>query len=78
MDILVADLALEKEAAAWKRRSKKARLKDRNTRTKKTQPDDDAGFHFIAYVPVRGTVWKLDGLQRQPTNLGRKLHHESC
>lgn len=32
--------------------------------------EDDAGFHFIAFVPVQGKVWKLDGLERQPQNLG--------
>lgn len=35
-----------------------------------TNEDDDA-FHYVAYVPVRGDVWKFDGLLKQPTNLGK-------
>ena len=31
---------------------------------------DDAAFHFIAYVPINGKVWKLDGLNRQPEKVG--------
>lgn len=34
---------------------------------------EEAGFHFDAFVPVDGQVWRLDGLERQPQCLG-----ESC
>ena len=58
--MLNGDLQLKNDATAKK--------KGRTT----TQDDDDsdAGFHFIAFVPVDGKVWKLDGLERQPQNLG--------
>jgi ubiquitin carboxyl-terminal hydrolase L5 len=60
MDIFNSDLQLKNEATR---------------RTPKTQKDDDsssseAGFHFIAFVPARGRVWKFDGLERQPQDLG--------
>nr|POE99329.1 putative ubiquitin carboxyl-terminal hydrolase ubh-4 [Quercus suber] len=32
---------------------------------------DEEGFHFIAYMPINGNVWKLDGLDRFPEDLGR-------
>ncbi len=59
MDMLHADLALSNEANA-KRSKQKASVDD----------EDEAGYHFIAFVPIQGCVWKLDGLERQPTSLG--------
>jgi hypothetical protein len=38
---------------------------------KKKVTEDEAAFHFIAYVPVNGVVWRCDGLQHQPRNLGK-------
>lgn len=32
--------------------------------------DSEETFHFIAYVPVDGMLWELDGLRRQPVRLG--------
>ena len=67
MDILNADLVLFRDMEKWGK-AKKYRRK----RVVKRQKDDEnePGFHFIAYVPIDGAVWKLDGLQRQPDNLG--------
>ncbi|KAF5009304.1 hypothetical protein F66182_15575, partial [Fusarium sp. NRRL 66182] len=30
---------------------------------------NEAAFHFIAFVPALGRVWKFDGLERQPQDL---------
>lgn len=38
---------------------------------KGTIDESDAGYHFIAYVPVGDSLWKLDGLERQPEKLGK-------
>lgn len=32
--------------------------------------EEDEGFHFMSYLPINGEVWKLDGLDRFPQNLG--------
>ncbi|KAJ5154128.1 uncharacterized protein N7500_009567 [Penicillium coprophilum] len=57
MDILNSDLQLKTEAT---------------TRKKKGQAveESDATFHFIAFMPVMGQLWKFDGLERQPRALG--------
>lgn len=33
-------------------------------------PSDDSAFHFIAYMPIEDKVWKLDGMDRSPQQLG--------
>lgn len=61
MDILNSDLQLKNEATSRKPRS---------TKSSHDYADNDAGFHFIAFVPAMGKVWKFDGLERQPQALG--------
>ena len=63
MDMLNADLQLKDDATSSKKRRKNAEPSEQG----------EAGFHFIAYVPVRDQLWKLDGLQRQPQNLGEEV-----
>jgi hypothetical protein len=65
LDMLNADLALSNDARAKKSRKKSDSLKNIE------EEQDQAGFHFIAFVPIQGCVWKLDGLERQPMNLGK-------
>lgn len=59
--MLNSDLQLKNEAAS--RRS-------RQTKKGRDDYETDAGFHFIAFVPALGKVWKFDGLERQPQALG--------
>ncbi|KAL4783959.1 hypothetical protein BJX76DRAFT_328626 [Aspergillus varians] len=61
MDILNSDLQLKFEAASRRHQSNKRGREEHEA---------DAGFHFIAFVPVLGKVWKFDGLERQPQALG--------
>lgn len=47
------------------------RNKKKSSRPKKrTKTKEDSAFHFSAFVPISGHVWKLDGLDNQPSNLG--------
>jgi ubiquitin carboxyl-terminal hydrolase L5 len=58
MDILNSDLQLRSEASS----SKRFKAQDSS--------DIESGFHFIAFMPAMGQVWKFDGLERQPQALG--------
>ena len=62
MDRLNSDLQLKDEATTKKTQSKKGKRQD--------EDETDAAFHFIAFVPAMGKVWKLDGLERQPQAIG--------
>ncbi|KAJ5110752.1 hypothetical protein N7532_001287 [Penicillium argentinense] len=60
MDILNADLQLRTDASPKK--SSKSSSQDLG--------EAEAAFHFIAFMPALGQVWKFDGLERQPHSLG--------
>lgn len=66
MDMLAADLSLHNDMAASKAKTAQ------KSYAKKGKVEDvfEAGFHFVAFVPIGGSLWKLDGLERQPVNLG--------
>lgn len=32
--------------------------------------EDEDGFHFVAYMPIDGRVWRMDGLDHNPQDLG--------
>ncbi len=73
MDVLNSDLILEQDFEKWEklRKSKKRKVaNNRKTTRKERRGDEEPAFHFIAYVPVNNEVWRLDGLQNQPINLG--------
>ncbi|TVY36027.1 Ubiquitin carboxyl-terminal hydrolase isozyme L5 [Lachnellula subtilissima] len=71
MDMLNADLGLQNDFEKWEKSKKNPkRKKVTNSNRKKKKDEEESGFHFIAYVPINGSVWRLDGLQRHPVNLG--------
>lgn len=54
------------------RRSKREPKSRINKLSEATAADTVAeeGFHFVAYIPIQGHVWKLDGLDRFPQDMG--------
>ena len=62
MDILNLDLQLKSESLARKSSGAKRQMESTSS---------EAAFHFVAFVPVIGRVWKFDGLERQPQALGK-------
>ncbi|RMZ82308.1 hypothetical protein DV738_g1818, partial [Chaetothyriales sp. CBS 135597] len=64
----------KKQAKEAERRSKKKGGANGSRKKRKQREDESVeeenGFHFIAYVPVAGAVWKMDGMERLPRKLG--------
>jgi len=44
---------------------------DDNTDETATGSISDEGYHFIAYMPIKDEVWRLDGMDPFPQNLGK-------
>lgn len=40
------------------------------TNTADTDNEEESGYHFIAYMPIDGHVWRLDGMDYFPQDLG--------
>lgn len=70
--MLMSDLSLKLE---WAEAGKKAKRKNANNKRKKKAADEDeAAFHFIAYVPMGTDVWELNGMQEKPLKLGESKY----
>jgi ubiquitin carboxyl-terminal hydrolase L5 len=83
MDILNVDLS-QNDFNKWlksmnRSKKKKSQTSSRKKKAKKKKKTDeeDLAFHFTAYVPIDDVVWRFDGLQHQPLNLGQSKY-ESC
>jgi len=83
MDILESDKHLAYKVAKAQRLKAqssppltKKRTKSRRASADSSHTNDSAefyeqtGHHFIAFVPIGNQVWKLDGLDAQPTSVG--------
>ncbi|KAJ4365897.1 hypothetical protein N0V83_008519 [Neocucurbitaria cava] len=81
MDFLESDkyLSYKVKRAQRKKAERQEQLKQKGRRASSTDSaatDDSAegytsqAHHFIAFVPVGNEVWKLDGLDAQPTSMG--------
>jgi len=67
------DLRLKQDAqTAAKKKAAACKLKPSPKRRQKVVADveeDDNGFHFVAYVPAKGVVWRMDGMEAAPRSL---------
>ena len=75
VDILTVDSRLKEDAQnATKKKNAQAARKGKKWRRRKkskvVDEDEESGFHFIAYVPAYGRIWKMDGMERRPQSLG--------
>lgn len=72
MDMLNADLFLSNDSSAKKTstKTKATTTTKAKSKAKKIAEEEANGFHFIAFVPIGKHLWKLDGLERQPVDLG--------
>ncbi|EHY58409.1 hypothetical protein HRR83_007226 [Exophiala dermatitidis] len=73
IDKMNVDLRLKYDAMAAEKKKKAATTRRPRKRLREDEDleDDDVGFHFVAYVPAEGAVWKMDGLERLPREVGR-------
>ncbi|KAM0511564.1 hypothetical protein ACHAPE_009714 [Trichoderma viride] len=78
MDHLNADLWLENAVSDTKTKKAKTASRSSKKTRKKKRADDAYGFHFVAYVPVDGHVWELDGLQSKPHRVGPIESDDVC
>jgi ubiquitin carboxyl-terminal hydrolase L5 len=63
---------MENDFEKWQKLRKKPKLSPRKKTSKQKKSEEEGpAFHFIAYVPVHDHVWRMDGMQKNPLNLGR-------
>ncbi|KIX01136.1 uncharacterized protein Z518_10202 [Rhinocladiella mackenziei CBS 650.93] len=73
-DKMNVDLRLKQDVAAAEKKKKAAMAKRPRKKLKEEEEeecgDGDNGFHFVAYVPAGGFIWRMDGMERLPRKLG--------
>ncbi|ETI25273.1 hypothetical protein G647_04648 [Cladophialophora carrionii CBS 160.54] len=78
-DKMNVDLRLKQDFTLVERRRRAASSKRPRKKRKENEEafEDESGFHFVAYVPAGGDVWRMDGLERLPRKLGSVSHGDS-
>jgi ubiquitin carboxyl-terminal hydrolase L5 len=73
IDRLNVELRLKQDYQAAMKAKKAAASTKRGRRKRKTEEeivDQENGFHFVAYVPAGGCVWRMDGMEPFPRRIG--------
>jgi ubiquitin carboxyl-terminal hydrolase L5 len=79
-DKMNVDLRLKQDVTLAAKKKMKAASSKRRRKKRKDDEDsfeDESGFHFVAYVPAGGAVWRMDGLERLPRRLGAVSNGDS-
>jgi ubiquitin carboxyl-terminal hydrolase L5 len=71
-DLVSEDLLLDNRFEAASKR-KKAPTKKKKVHKSRKRSYEPGTFHYIAFVPVDGQVWELDGLETMPLCLGKLI-----
>jgi len=71
MDMWNIDLGMQNAYSDRKAKKKAAPTKKGKTVTEDDYENDENAFHFVAYMPIGDEIWKLDGLDRQPSKVGK-------
>lgn len=66
--MLEADIFIKQQAFLKRTRPKPKPRVTNNSRKRRVVESNC--YHFIAYVPIEGHLWSLDGLRRNPVDLG--------
>lgn len=71
-DKMNVDLRLKQDFIAAEKKKKAQQSKRPRKKRKNIEEFDDEenGFHFVAYVPAEGYVWKMDGMEVYPRQVG--------
>ncbi|EXJ95684.1 hypothetical protein A1O1_00807 [Capronia coronata CBS 617.96] len=72
LDKMNVDFRLKHEFIAAEKKKKAAMSKRPRKRLREDYEydDDENGFHFVAYVPAQGAIWRMDGMERLPRKIG--------
>lgn len=74
IDLTSEDLLLDNKYEAWEkwkaRKNQRQKPNKRKSSSSSKKAQMETAFHYIAYVPVNGQVWELDGLETQPRCIG--------
>jgi ubiquitin carboxyl-terminal hydrolase L5 len=80
IDMLSTDVNLADAYDTAQRRQARKRPGARKPRTKKgnISGGENASNHFIAFMPIQGKIWGLDGLENYPLSYGTLRSAASC
>lgn len=76
-DRMIVDLRLKEDKKIAEQEKKRAAAAAKAKRPRKKAKieeeyyeDEGTGFHFVAYVPAGGFLWRMDGMEPFPRKLG--------